>query len=126
MNSATETNRALLEDFIELFMHQLKVREAFEKHASPDYRQHASGFGEGREATVRGLEDMFAKMPEPRIDVQRMLVDGDHGAVHLHARSGPDDPGVNGIDVFRFENGKIVEHWEVVQPVKPGSTERAY
>lgn len=126
MNPLTEANRAMLADFVELFMRQRKVREAFEKHVSPDYTQHAGGFGDGREATIQGLEAMFAEMPEPRIEVQRILVDGDHGAVHLHARSGPDDPGIQGCDIFRFADGKIVEHWEVVQPVKAGSNERAY
>ncbi len=117
MTDETARNRAIMQDFVELFFNQLRVREAFEKHAATTYRQHNLAFGDGREATIRDLERQFASMSSPKIEVQRVLVDGNFAAVHLHGRSSPTDPGVAGVDVFRLENGKIVEHWDVVQAI---------
>jgi predicted SnoaL-like aldol condensation-catalyzing enzyme len=49
--------------------------------------------------------------------VHRVLVDGDLFAVHLHGQSGPGDRGAAAVDILRVENCKIVEHWDVTQPV---------
>ena len=42
----------------------------------------------------------------------------DHLVVlHHHPRMSPDDPGQAVVDIFRVEDGRIVEHWDVMQPV---------
>lgn len=122
MTDVTSRNRAVIEDFLDLFMVQKRVREAFEKHAAPGYIQHSPGFADGRDGTVTGIEQLFGSMPDgPLIDIKRVIVDGDLVAVHLHGRSGPNDPGIAGVDIFRLEDGKIVEHWDVVQPIPDSS-----
>jgi len=118
MSTGATDNRKLIEAFIDLFMRELKVREAFEKYVHDDYVQHRPGFPDGREGTILALEALFAGMGgKPIIHVKRILVDGDFAAVHIHGRSSEQDLGIAGVDLFRIESGKIVEHWEVVQPV---------
>ena len=112
----TETNRAIVEQFVHLFYREKLVREAFETYVVEDYIQHNPNIADGREAAILGLEPMFSK-PTFMIEVKRILVDGDMAVVHLHARSSPEERGGSVMDMFRVENGKIVEHWDVLQEI---------
>jgi predicted SnoaL-like aldol condensation-catalyzing enzyme len=40
-------------------------------------------------------------------------------AVRSHLKPNPKNRGVAVVDIFRVENGAIVEHWDVMQPVPP-------
>ena len=65
------------------------------------------------------LTPKFDGSPDARFEIQRILVDGDLAMVHVSA-SGPGRPDAAVADIYRFENGRIVEHWDVLQPV-PGT-----
>ena len=54
-----------------------------------------------------------------RIEVQQILVDGDRATVQMVGHMGPDDPGSNVINIFRLKDGKIVEHWDVTEAIRP-------
>ncbi|ODU69216.1 MAG: polyketide cyclase [Novosphingobium sp. SCN 66-18] len=116
----TARNRALLLDFVRLYYDEMKVREAFERYVHPDYMQHNPAVIDGREAAIAHLEGLLAR-PTVSMDVRRILVDGDYGFVHLIGRQGPEDPGHALMNIFRFADGLIVEHWDVAQPV-PATT----
>lgn len=46
-----------------------------------------------------------------------MLADGDLVMLHVHSQDKPGDLGVAVVDIFRVQDGKIAEHWDVIQPV---------
>ena len=52
-----------------------------------------------------------------KVEFKRVLADGDFVIVHAHATNGPDDRGSAVMDIFRLENGKVVEHWDVIQAI---------
>ena len=112
----TETNRRVVNDFVDLMYRQKKVREAFMKHVTPDYLQHNPNIPDGRDAAIAALEPKFSH-PTATFDVKRVLVDADLAAVHLHGRPSLESRGGAVVDIFRLENGKIVEHWDVLQPI---------
>ncbi len=114
--SPTEANRAIVEDFARLFYAQRDVRQAFEKHVARDYIQHNPGIADGRDAAIEALAPMFAN-PDARFEVKRILVDGDLAAIHLFGRGDPATPGAAVADIYRLKDGKIVEHWDVLQPI---------
>lgn len=114
--SLTERNRAIVLDFVELFYHRRQVRLAFEKHVGDIYIQHNPTIADGREAAIAMLEPMFSS-PEASFDIKRVLVDGDLAAVHLHGRRTAQVRGGAVVDLFRIAEGKIVEHWDVLQPI---------
>jgi len=112
----TFDNRQILMDFIELFYHQRKVRLAFERHVAEDYVQHNPNILDGREAAIAALEPLFGS-PEASFQIHRILVDGDHAAIHLHGRRSPGVLGGAVVDLYRLAGDKIVEHWDVLQPI---------
>ena len=112
----TEKNRAIVARFVDLFYQKKLVREAFETYVVEDYIQHNPNIADGREAAIRALGPMFSN-PTFTVEVKRDLVDGDMAVVHLHARSSPEERGGAVMDMFRLENGKIVEHWDVLQEI---------
>lgn len=114
--SETERNRAVVTDFARLFYAEKRVRDAFVAHVAPGYIQHNPGIADGRDAAIAALEPKFSR-PEARFEVQRILVDGDHALIHLRARSDAAARGAAVADIYRLKDGKIVEHWDVLQPV---------
>ena len=54
--------------------------------------------------------------PEVSVDIRRVLADGDIVVTHSLLKFTPDDLGTVAADFFRLENGKVVEHWDVLQP----------
>jgi len=57
------------------------------------------------------------QFPEVNLEIQRMVAEGDLVVTHSHLTTGPQDRGSAVMDIFRLEQGKIVEHWDVMQPV---------
>lgn len=113
----TSANRQAIEKFVDLFYRQKKVREAFETYVVPDYVQHNPAATDGRDAAIKLLEPMLAAYPELKVDVLRIVVDGEIAVVHSRALLSPTQPAVSTFDMFRMKNGKIVEHWDVMQSV---------
>jgi len=109
-------NRAIVTDFADLFYTQRDVRTAFETHVVPDYIQHNPGIPDGRDAAIQFLAPMFSD-PQRSFEIKQILVDGDMAVIHVHARPTPDSRGASVFDMFRLENGKIVEHWDAIQMV---------
>ena len=112
--------REMVEDFAELFYRQRQPRLAFEKHVAVDYIQHSPKLADGREAALAMLEPLFGG-EGARFDVLRIIVEDPYAVIHLHGRPDSQGPGVAVADIYRIENGKIVEHWDVIQPV-PGDS----
>jgi predicted SnoaL-like aldol condensation-catalyzing enzyme len=116
MAELTERNRAVVEGFVELFYRRREVRQAFDRYVADDYIQHNPNIPDGRDAAVAALEPKFSAVGFSA-DVKLVLVDGEHAAVHVHARSGPEERGGAVADLYRLADGRIVEHWDVLQPV---------
>lgn len=112
----TQVNRSAFEHFCDLFYSQKRVRDAFDYLVAPGYRQHNPTIIDGPEAAIAALTPKFDDSPDARFEIQRILVDGDLAVAHVKAtRPGAPDAAV--ADFYRFEDGRIVEHWDVLQPV---------
>lgn len=113
------TNREIVEDFLDLINRHGRVREAFERHVADEYIQHNPTAGNGREDAIALVEGLSAT-PGFNPAVKRMVAEGDLVAVHMHIQFEA-QPGLAVMDMFRLEDGKIVEHWDVIQEV-PGQS----
>ena len=111
-----ETNKQVVLDFYEKALNQ-KDFEAAAKHFGPRYIQHNPLAADGIEGFKKFIEFRREKFPNAKSVIKRALVDGDFVILHVHAIREPGERGVAIIDIFRLENGKIVEHWDVIQPI---------
>ena len=114
--SLTERNRAVVQDFARIFYAERDVEQAFRKYVVPDYIQHNPGIADGRQAAIDALKPMFSR-PGAQFDVKRIIVDGDLAVIHLFGRGDPSTPGAAVADIYRLKDGKIVEHWDILQPM---------
>ena len=103
--------------FMTEFYEKKQVRAAFETWVDPGYIQHNPMAATGRDAAIGFLEPFFLNNPEINYSIKRIIADGKLVVVHSHGKFGPDDRGVAVVDILRVEGCKVVEHWDVVQPV---------
>lgn len=115
--SALEQNKQIVREFFEIAFNQHKPAEAVKKHMGKTYTQHNPYAANGDKAFVGFFESHFKKNPKSRISIKRMIAEGDLVVVHLHAQNDDKDRGRAVVDIMRLENGKIVEHWDVVQEI---------
>lgn len=111
-----ETNKKNVAEFYEKALNQ-KDFEAASRYLGPRYTQHnpvAADGAEGLKAFIQFLRDKF---PNSRSEIKRVFADGDYVIVHVHAIREPGTRGRAIIDIFKLENGKIVEHWDVAQDI---------
>jgi predicted SnoaL-like aldol condensation-catalyzing enzyme len=92
-------------------------RGAFETWVVPGYIQHNPMAATGRDAAIAFLEPFMKSNPHVSYSIKRIIADGNLVAVHSHGKFAPEDRGVAVVDILRVEGCKVVEHWDVVQPV---------
>jgi predicted SnoaL-like aldol condensation-catalyzing enzyme len=90
---------------------------AVKRYVGNRYIQHNPQAADGPEAFVGFVKWIREEFPELHLDIKRMIAEGDLVVTHSHLQNYPDDRGTAVVDLFRVENGKIVEHWDVIQAV---------
>jgi predicted SnoaL-like aldol condensation-catalyzing enzyme len=119
-----EQNKIMVRDFYETAFNLKKPREAAAKYLGPYYRQHNPGVGDGPEPFIAFTEDFVHAYPDLHSDFKKEIAEGDLVMVQSHITRAPGDRGLAAMDIFRLEQGKIVEHWDTLQEV-PGSSNNA-
>jgi predicted SnoaL-like aldol condensation-catalyzing enzyme len=115
--SDLEQNKRIAVEFLELAFNERRPEEASERYQSPNYTQHNPNAADGPAAFIEFAKSFLAESPDLRLDIKRVIAEGDLVVLHIHATTAPGDLGVAAIDIFRLDNGKIVEHWDVAQAV---------
>jgi predicted SnoaL-like aldol condensation-catalyzing enzyme len=112
-----EQNKRVVLDFFELAFNQKRVAEAVDRYIGPTYTQHNPQVADGPEGLLAFASQIAAQFPDLELEFKRVIAEGDLVAVHVHGRQSPGDRGIVSIDIFRLENGRLVEHWDVSQEV---------
>ena len=111
-----EANKKNVVEFYEKAINQ-KDFEAASKYLGSRYTQHNPTAPDGPEGLKGFLAFLKSKFPQSHSDIKRVFADGDYVILHVHAMREPGTRGRAIVDIFKLENGKIVEHWDVAQDV---------
>jgi len=111
-----EANKKNVVEFYNQALNE-KNFDAASKYLGARYTQHNPGAADGPEGLKGFLGFLRDKFPHSRSEIKRVFAEGDYVILHVHSVREPGTRGRAIIDIFKLENGKIVEHWDVVQDV---------
>ena len=97
------------------------VDRAYGEFVAENFRHHNPHFAAETDALARAQKENAEKYPKKTLDVQRALEDGDLVAVHSRVQLDPAEPEIAVVHLFRFEDGRIAELWDVASPVPEDS-----
>jgi predicted SnoaL-like aldol condensation-catalyzing enzyme len=116
------TNTHTVLAFEETVYNKHQVREGFERYVGPGFRQHGENLPDDRDAAIGVLTHLLgSEYPASRLTVERTVAQGDLVAVQVLWQRRPAEAGaVARIDIFRLQDSRIVERWDVAQQSAPG------
>jgi predicted SnoaL-like aldol condensation-catalyzing enzyme len=98
--------------------------KAVADHFGPRYIQHNPDAQDGPEPFIGFVRWLRNEYPNLKLDIKRVIAEGNMVATHSHLDLEPDssdNPGRALADFFRLEDGKVVEHWDVIQDIPKAS-----
>ena len=116
-----EENKQIVAAFYDAALNQKDFEKA-SQYLGARYTQHNPLAADGRDGFKGFITFLKDKFPNNRSEIKRIFADGDYVIVHVHAVREPGTRGNAIVDIFKLENGKVVEHWDVIQPIPEKAT----
>jgi predicted SnoaL-like aldol condensation-catalyzing enzyme len=119
----SQTNKDIVVAFYEMALFEGQVEEAFRRYAGTTYRQHNPLIEDGMEGVKKFVTWIVSNHPDADGEIKRAFADGDHAILHSHWYGLSDNPRGDAVaDIFRLEDGKLLEHWDVIQQIPEKSS----
>jgi predicted SnoaL-like aldol condensation-catalyzing enzyme len=110
-----EANKKNVVEFYDLIINR-KDFESARKYMGDHYRQHNPRVADGPDGLRAHIEDLKNNFPDVRSEIKKVIAEGDYVVLHVHSRR-TSTRQLAIIEIFRLENSKVVEHWDVVQEI---------
>jgi predicted SnoaL-like aldol condensation-catalyzing enzyme len=111
-----EKNKKIVVDFYQRLFGDKDIT-AIDDYLVENYIQHNPGVADGRQAIKNIAVKWLANQPKSKVDFQKIVADGDLVVLHIKTKSFTSVRDASLIDIFRVKDGKIVEHWDIMQEV---------
>lgn len=119
MPTTSTSHKATAEAFLTLVCSD--VERAYAELTAPNFRHHNVWFPGTADALKKGMADNLRQNPQKKLTIKQSIEDGDRVAVMSHVTFTAGDPGYALVHIFRFENGRIAEMWDVAQQIPADS-----
>jgi predicted SnoaL-like aldol condensation-catalyzing enzyme len=112
-----EANRRLVLDFYQNVIIDREF-DRWPEYLRADYKQHKPNIPDGPQGVIDFMRGNYDADPDHTVRVVRSFVDGDYVILHVNVQlEQPHQQQLAVMDIFRAENGQLVEHWDVEQPI---------
>ena len=111
-----EANRKLVIEFYDTVFNKHDVAKGAAVLVD-SYKQHNPMVPDGKAPFVNYFTGFFKENPQSKARIVRSATDGDLVYLHIHSTENEGDRGRAIVDIFRVTDGKITEHWDVIQEV---------
>ena len=115
--NVAELNKKIVVDFYNGVFTKHQVQAYSDKYIGSQYIQHNPHVPNGKAPFVNYFKQYFKENPQARNTIKSVIAEGDRVVLHVHSTQNNQDRGTAIVDIFRVENGKIVEHWDVQQDI---------
>lgn len=119
-NSQLEANKRLVSNYYNDIILQGKI-EKIDQYIGDTYIQHNPDTPNGKQAVVDFVKHFILDVPDgsvrPQAEIVRVLAEDDLVALHVKTNEWLGPNGSVIVDIYRIENGKLVEHWDVIQAI---------
>ena len=115
-------NAVIVTDFVQNLMNNHDFDYIKKKYGNNHYKQHNQSMVDGLTGVLQVVSNFAKRYPDYTYDVKHVYVDGPFVTFHSHATNnkkhrGNPQKGLNIMDIWKVEDGKITEHWDAVQPI---------
>lgn len=116
--ATAQANKKLVKDFWNGVFNQ-KDTHYIDTSVGEKYIQHNPGFKDGKTEFKSAIIGYLEEFPQSSAEIKRIVAEDDYVFIHNHVKINPADAGQAAVDIFRVKDGKIIEHWDVLQNVPP-------
>lgn len=120
MKTSLEANKKTVQAFYDSLINK-KDFEAASKYIGNRYVQHNPLVADGPEGLKAFVNFLKSDYPDAKSEIKRIFAEGDYVIIHVHSVRIPNTRGRAIFDLFKLENGKIVEHWDAIQEIPESS-----
>jgi len=99
-----------------------KVKEAYDQYVAPSFVHHNQYFKGDRQSLLTAMQEASKTAPNKSIEIKHVYEDGDTVITHsLVTRQDADAPHIAVVHIFRFDQDRVAELWDLGQPISPDS-----